>query len=377
MDHANNINELIYKEIVIFQFQYQSWKLYSSFGKIISIKDNEFAYTSITPLSSLGYPIFLKDSSKVIGITKISPQKDNYGNFIMPIFNYFRNYNDKNKALNESKELINSIQNEEQPNNRVPAIVNNLIDLPEYYDYISEKKNNFNLNNLPDNKLNQMIIYYNIDEDDDKIRLFCGDFVKNNENNCYLLIDKKKHELCNYLILNEAQKRGNILEIKLIEYKPIINMGFMFFQCPSLVSLPDINNWDTKNITKMNSMFNGCISLQYLPELSKWDTKNVIDMSCMFLGCTSLKYIKGINNWDTRNVTKMNSMFGYCRSLISMPDISNWDTRNVINMNWMFLKCESLINFPDISKWELNNNLQKIMMFAGCQNNIIPEKFKN
>ena len=240
---------------------------------------------------------------------------------------------------------------------------------------INDKKENFDLNNIPNTKLNQMTINYFIDQKSNKIRLFCGDFVKNNENNCYLIIDGKEHELINNLILNEVQKARKVLTIKLIQYKPITDMSFMFYDCSSLISIPDIKNWDTKNVTKMNSMFNGCISLGFLT-LSGWETKNVIDMSCMFFGCISLKFLGGINNWNTRNVIKMNSMFAYCGSLISIPDISNWDTRNVINMNCMFLRCESLRIFPDISKWKLNKNLQKIMMFVGCQKDIIPEKFK-
>ena len=354
MDYENNINELLYKDIITFKYNNQ---------KILSIKENEFTYSSEGTPSSAGYPIFLKNSSKVIGINKFGTEikNENYGYLIIPIVNYFKHYYEKE---------------EEEPNNGLPKIVNNLIDFPEHYDYISEKKY-FDVNDLPNVRLNQMTINYYIEKNSDKVRLFCGDFVKNNENNCYLLIDGEKHELVNNLILNEDQKSKNVLEIKLIEYKPVTKMSFMFYECTSLISIPDINNWNTKYVTKMNSMFHGCMSLNFLPHLSDWDTTNVTDMSCMFLGCVSLKFIGGIENWNTRNVVKMNSMFGYCRSLISIPDISNWDTRNVKYMNWMFLRCESLRIFPDISKWKLNKDLQNIMMFAGCKKEIIPQKFKN
>ena len=358
MDYEEHINKLMNKEIIT--VQNQSWKLYSSKGKIISVNENEFDFSSTAPLNSSGFPIFLKNSPKVIGISKISPNANNRGSFIMPVFNFFKNYDDiVGEKLDGAMQDVNI----------------NLIDIPVYKDYTSEKKN-INLNNLPNNKLNQMTINYLIERKDDKIRLFCGEFVKNNENNCYLIIDNKIHELCNYLILNETQRRENMLEIKLVEYKPITNMGFMFYECSSLISVPDINNWNVKYVEKMNSMFSGCNLLQNLPKLSGWDTKKVTDMSCMFAGCASLKYLGDMKNWDTRNVTKMKSMFAYCKSLEKMPDISNWDTKNVINMNWMFLGCESLRDFPDISKWKLNSNLQKMMMFEGCPNHIIPKKFK-
>ena len=61
-------------------------------------------------------------------------------------------------------------------------------------------------------------------------------------------------------------------------------MSFMFSWCESLVSLPDISKWDTKNVNNMSYMFCGCESLKSLPDISKWDTKNVNNMSGMFFG---------------------------------------------------------------------------------------------
>ena len=56
---------------------------------------------------------------------------------------------------------------------------------------------------------------------------------------------------------------NNQLKIKLIEIKHITNMSEMFYNCSSLVSLPDISKWNTANVTYMNYMFSGCISLIY------------------------------------------------------------------------------------------------------------------
>ena len=49
------------------------------------------------------------------------------------------------------------------------------------------------------------------------INLFGEDFVKNNINNCYLLIGSQRVKLCKELTLNQNQKNKNILEIILIE----------------------------------------------------------------------------------------------------------------------------------------------------------------
>ena len=131
--------------------------------------------------------------------------------------------------------------------------------------------------------------------------------MKNNKNNCYLLINGKKIDLYNEIFINEEQKEN--LEIKLIETKIITNMSYMFYKCSSLQSLPDISKWDTKNVTNMSFMFSGCSSLQSLPDISKWDTKNVTDMSWMFYNCGSLQSLPDISNWDINKNLKRESMF--------------------------------------------------------------------
>ena len=66
--------------------------------------------------------------------------------------------------------------------------------------------------------------------------------------------------------------------------------------CQSLVSLPDISNWETNNVTDISYMFCHCSSLSSLPDISKWKTSNVINMRNLFNGCSKLtKLIKGEN----------------------------------------------------------------------------------
>ena len=65
----------------------------------------------------------------------------------------------------------------------------------------------------------------------------------------------KKKDLSEHLELNQNQKEKNILEIKLIETNPIINMSYLFCECKSLKFLPDISKWDTKNVINISSMF--------------------------------------------------------------------------------------------------------------------------
>ena len=68
----------------------------------------------------------------------------------------------------------------------------------------------------------------------------------------------------------------------------------MFSGCSSLLSLPDISNWNTNNSTDMRCMFNGCSSLSSLPYISKWNTNNVKDMNNMFYNCLNTIFSKSI-----------------------------------------------------------------------------------
>ena len=55
-------------------------------------------------------------------------------------------------------------------------------------------------------------------------------------------------------------------------------MSEMFSGCSSLLSLPDISNFNTSNVNNMYRMFYGCNSLISLPDISKWNTSNLINM---------------------------------------------------------------------------------------------------
>ena len=56
----------------------------------------------------------------------------------------------------------------------------------------------------------------------------------------------------------------------------------MFYNCSSLLSLPDIAKWNTLNVINMSCMFKNCSTLSSLPDISKLNTTNIKDMSYMF-----------------------------------------------------------------------------------------------
>ena len=104
-----NYNELISKEIAI--IQYPQGKMNYSYGNILRLTQlesaqYEFAHDAGTQKGSSGSPIFLKDSTRVVGIHKsgIESKEENFGDFIWPIFIYFKNFleNDINSTNNNN-----------------------------------------------------------------------------------------------------------------------------------------------------------------------------------------------------------------------------------------------------------------------------------
>ena len=160
----------------------------------------------------------------------------------------------------------------------------------------------------------------------------------------------------------------------------VIFMNGLFSECKSLISLPDISKWPINNIKQNTSdllqrgpaytkdrkklylnkfhyiryLFFNCQSLQTLPDISKWDTSNVNDMSFIFYNCSSLKSLPDISKWDTHNVTDMEYMFYGCSSLLYFPDISKWNINNLINIDNMLGNCNSLIILPNLELWKIN-----------------------
>ena len=98
-------------------------------------------------------------------------------------------------------------------------------------------------------------------EYDIKVRLFGEEFVKNNKNNCIIILDGKTKELSEHININERMKSKGYLEIQLREIKTITNMSHMF----------------CRGIEEMDRML-----VFYINDFSKWVTRYVTDMSYLF-----------------------------------------------------------------------------------------------
>ena len=105
INYVDDFNELKNEEIII--IHYQKGKLSYLPGKIKEINKSSFTHSMKTDINSFGLPIFLKDDTKVIGLQK----KENEADFIGPIFNFFKNFQEKdNVKINIKSSQINKEQ---------------------------------------------------------------------------------------------------------------------------------------------------------------------------------------------------------------------------------------------------------------------------
>ena len=335
---------------------------------------------------------FKKEVNKIINsLNKTMEYFDFYYKLVDSIFS---NYNEK--KINYS--VINNLE-QITYNNNILKDINEIIEsdseivkcrkILEIYELISKKeKNSITLIYKPNGK--------------NKIRIFGGIFVENNIDICKLSVEGNEYKLMEEFNIQNLNLKDDNLVIKLRGINKVKDMSYMFHNCTTLLSSPDISNWDTSNITDMSSLFCGFNSLippdiskwntknvtslshmfyksplTIMPDMSKWDTSNVKNMKAMFSECEYICELPNISNWNTSKVIDMSDMFKCCLSLESLPDISKWDTSNVKNMSYMFYKCKSLKSLPDISKWNIQEVNDKTDMFDKCNSSLkIPDKFK-
>ena len=271
------------------------------------------------------------------------------------------NYNDNYSVTNESNYKdnysdISEFKNDDDNNSDTNEIKNNNINKKDK----KKKKINKKINN----KNNEITIIYTINKNDTSIKLFDYKFIENNKINCKYIYKGIECELEEFLKLSNYKE--DKLEIILKGILDVTDMSYMFCECLSLSSLPDISKWNTKNVTNMKCMLSNCSNLLSLSDISQWNTTNVTDMSYMFCECSSLSSLPDISKWNTNNVTDMSCMFSFCSSLSSLPDISQWNTDSVNNMSYMFYFCSSLSSLPDISNWNTYNVTDMSFMFGFC-----------
>ena len=147
----------------------------------------------------------------------------------------------------------------------------------------------------------------------------------------------------------------------------------MFLNCRNLLSMKD----DPKvNKEQVNAKSKYGLSISKKKEKKSF---KIIDIIRMFYGCKSLISIPNISDWNMENVTNMFGLFYECNSLISIPDISKWNMKKVTNMNYLFYGCNKLTSIPDITNWNVENIFYYFELIYKYNNHlrILGEKFVN
>ena len=361
-------NEENYKSLIdnmIYIVQFPKGNFSHSKGKITDIIGYELNHKACTDYGSSGSPIFLIQSTQVIGIHKAGSEerKENYGDVIFPIINELK----KIKIKKKNKKKINK----DKKINKVKIMIK-----PYYEENSLFGKDFINLNN---DKL-ELIVNGKNSLDLKKFNQDTRNFLKPRENNEIILKERKTvrdmsnmFRPCYWEIFSIDFRNwdtSNVTSMKKMFYQcndikgiyywntsKVRDMSYMFMQCKNI---PDISYWDTSNVNDMSYMFNECNNI---PDISNWNTSNVKDMSYMFSQCEN---ISDISNWDTSNVKLMTGLFFNSIYLSSLPDLSKWNTSNVKDFSKMFDECKSLRSLPDISKWNTSSVQDMSYMFHNC-----------
>ena len=287
---------------------------------------------------------------------------------------YFRGIAHANKyeikAANEDLKILkNLLKEQKNTDKRLKDLINLIEKKQNQINIIIKEAKSFY--SIIDNK--RFILIYNNNKRPDYIQIFGESFIKNKNNykKCRIIYKNKILSLTeNIQVLNEKKET---IKIELLIFNNILNLKGMFSKCNSLIKFYDSSqkeiykesnfNFESKEskdkdkiiATDMSFMFNECFSLKSLPDISKWNTVRVKLMNNMFYECYSLKFIPDISKWNVSNAINTSYMFYKCSSLEFLPDISLWNMHNVTDARYMFAGCTSLSILPNIKMWDLQN----------------------
>lgn len=116
-------------------------------------------------------------------------------------------------------------------------------------------------------------------------------------------------------------------------------MSCIFAECSLLKELPDISNWfNIRNFVE-NPVYTDRIIKNYSEFIHTYNERNENtgqSFIYMFYNCSSLETLPNISKWKIDNIIYAHGLFYGCSSLISIPDISKWNMDFVIDISEMF-----------------------------------------
>ena len=296
---------------------------------------------------------FLKreyDNNNNINNSEIQSEKDTEKE------EYIRNQNGKTILIKkEEKDILEIVYKINNIMKLYDAVISSKKYFPNYSHF-------FNIDKIYFFLLDKIEIKY-FAQTPKKIRLFGKKFVENNLNKCFLIIDGKEFELCEYYKKENQELKE--LTIILVKKKPIENMTEMFKNCKCLTSVIK-KQWREQKVINMSYMFCGCEKLNELDFFSEINVSEVKDFSYMFNKCNSLKAINEPLNFNIAKAEKLNCMFNECQLLEKIDGISEFITDNVEDMSSMFNECKKLKEI-DLSGWNFSKVRDVSKLFKDCE----------
>ena len=184
------------------------------------------------------------------------------------------------------KKLINIIINDYKnyPNVMHFFNIRNLLYFFDIEDKPIEKEEENIINKLIEK--NETIIIEYINNISNKTKLFSKIFVKNNKSKFKIEIEGKRIDLIEYYKFKTKEKK---VRVKLFINKNIseINMYKMFSNCTNLIYVNGISKLN--NISNINKIFYNCISLSSIPDFNDWKIEKY-NPYLMFYNCISFEF---------------------------------------------------------------------------------------
>ena len=114
--------------------------------------------------------------------------------------------------------------------------------------------------------INEITMVYMLNSNK-KIQIFNSIFVEKNKSSCNIIYNDKKYELSEFFeIPKNDENNKDLIQIKLIGIKNIVDISAMFYGCRSLLFLPDISKIEISKCTDLKFLFAECHFLSFISE---------------------------------------------------------------------------------------------------------------
>jgi len=274
-------------------------KHYSSYHKV------SFLYEFIKRKENIMNTLRIKIDDLAKKITKKTTMKNKIIEKYEEYYKVAKDIINSYKRKNMNFYILNNMNNIIEYNEKIIKDIDKILiekNVENENKYLSEIHQKMNIDN-------EFILKYKLGEVG-ILRIFGEPFVAKNKNNFNMLINGEIYKLSSTIKIidietgkssnniikiqkSKWEKRENIeiinegpeikkrieetLEIRLRQIKTVKDISFMFSGCTNLESIEYLN-FDATNIVNMASLFNECTSLISLPDISEWNTNNATNM---------------------------------------------------------------------------------------------------